>query len=215
MSTLDEISAYPLAWPLDRPRSKYRSTAKFQVRWKDANGYWSTGKLTMAAALDRLRGELGRFGAVRIVVSSNLPAGRDGLPLANRETPHGGDPGVACYFQLEGDPICLSCDKWDRVADNINAIALHIEAIRGQLRWGVADVRRAFAGFKALPAPAPWWKKLDLPGPLADVDAIRARVRELAQVHHPDRGGSHERMAEITSAGQEGILELERQRRAG
>jgi len=208
--SFEDISAFPLSWPIDRPRSKYRTTAKFGVRWKDANGYWSHGRVTMPAALDRLTAELRRFHARSFVVSTNLPAGRGGMPLANRETPADGDPGVAVYFVLEGDPICLSCDKWNRVADNINAIALHIDAIRGQLRWGVADVRRAFAGFKALPAIPPWWKRLELQAPVNDAGAIRARVRELALAHHPDRGGSSARMAEITAAAQEGMAELER-----
>ena len=64
------------------------------------------------------------------------------------------DPGVAVYFQLHDKERVLACDKWDTVADNIAAIAAHIDGIRRQDRYGVGTIDQAFAGYSAL-----HWKK--------------------------------------------------------
>ena len=63
------------------------------------------------------------------------------------------DPGVAVYFQLHDKERVLACDKWDTVADNIAAIAAHIDGIRRQDRYGVGTIDQAFAGYSALPPP--------------------------------------------------------------
>jgi len=54
--------------------------------------------------------------------------------------------------------MCLACDRWDKVQDNIYAIAMTIEPLRGIERWGSGSmVEQAFTGFFALPAPkSPW-----------------------------------------------------------
>jgi len=161
----------------------------------------------VADATARLMAELDRLGARHPVLSTNLALRNDGLPRSGQRMPD--DPGVAVYFHLEGDPHCLPCDRWDRVADNIAAIAKHIEATRGQLRWGVGDVRTAFAGFRALPgrgettvgtgAP-PWWQVLKVPAD-ATLDVARAAYRALAAKYHPDKpGGDAGAMAAINRA---------------
>lgn len=73
------------------------------------------------------------------------------------------DRGAAVYFEMKGKPVSLACDKWNRVEDNIWAIAKHIEALRGQQRWGVGSIEQAFRGYTALPAigessASEWWK---------------------------------------------------------
>jgi hypothetical protein len=92
------------------------------------------------------------------------PLRRDGLPLANHRTPS--DLGVAVYFTYRGRQMCLACDQWDKIQDNIHAIRKTIEAFRGIPRWGTGDMmERAFTGFEELPAPGqqakrPWWQVL-------------------------------------------------------
>ena len=49
--------------------------------------------------------ELRRFGASNIVVSSNVPTGRGGLPLASAKRVD--DAGVAVYFTLKGKERCF------------------------------------------------------------------------------------------------------------
>ena len=73
----------------------------------------------------------------------------------------------------------LACDRWDRPEHNLRAIAKHVEAIRGQERWGVGSVAQAFRGYQALPSRAtgkPWWE-WDRELVTRDANAL-ARVRE-------------------------------------
>ena len=49
--------------------------------------------------------ELRRFGASNIVISSNVPTGRGGLPLASAKRVD--DAGVAVYFTLKGKEPCF------------------------------------------------------------------------------------------------------------
>jgi hypothetical protein len=142
------IEAFPLHWPPGRKRTQFRKRAVFHRRI--AGERWTTKeKLTIADGRDRTKKELGMLGAKRVIISSNLRLKQDGEPMSAQREPD--DPGIAVYFHLNNLPHCLSCDSWDRAADNLAAIAKHVEAMRGQLRWGVADIASMFAGFKALP----------------------------------------------------------------
>lgn len=184
--------AWPLFWPAGQPRTEppKRRRANF--------------KGTIASARDEALGELRRLGARYVVLSSNLPVRRDGLFYADNSAPEPKDPGVAAYFDLGDVQHVIACDHWDRVRDNVKAIAKTIEALRGIERWGSTEImRRAFSAFKALPAGdelrRPWWEVLGV-APGARLDSARAAFRRLAHEHHPDVGGSHERMAELTAA---------------
>lgn len=204
----DVIDAYPLAWPLGRRRTPQedRVRARFSAAGR---------QITVRQALNRVLVELGRLGVGdwNIVVSTNIPTRGNGLPYSDMPEPK--DRGVAVYFRLENgaDRHCMSCDKWDRVADNLAAIAAHVEAVRGQLRWGVGDVAQVFAGFKALPAvamPQPsWWEVLGFVARPQSVDKVLDQHRRLAAHCHPDHGGSTEQMAEINAARDAALRELE------
>jgi hypothetical protein len=154
----------------------------------------------MTAALDGIEGELIRLGAKMPVISTNVQTRLDGRPYANQARP--GDPGVAVYFTLKEKRVVLACDKWNTTPDNLWAIAKHIEALRGQDRWGVGSVEQAFAGYTALnhrTAPSCWEVlKLD---PGASEAAIMDQFRYLAKKTHPDvSGGSHEAFAALSNA---------------
>jgi DnaJ-domain-containing protein 1 len=111
---------------------------------------------------------------------------------------------VAFYFELDGEPHVLACDRWATGPDNIAALAAHIEALRGQERWGVADIRQAFAGHVALPAPEQWWQVLGVT-PDATPGQIDAAWRERMANAHPDRaGGSNNAAARLNHARDEG-----------
>lgn len=74
------------------------------------------------------------MGGSHLVISTNIELRRDGLPHAGRREPS--DKGVAVYFDYRRRPICFACDRWDRIGDNIYAIAKTIDALRGIERWG-------------------------------------------------------------------------------
>jgi hypothetical protein len=121
------------------------------MKWADGrvSSWKSKVGATVAQGVKRLDDELSRLDARNVVISTNLRVRLDSLPASGQREPD--DPGVAVYFTLDGKRRCLPCDRWDRVADNMIAIAKFIDAMRGQLRWGVGDVGAIFEGFKALP----------------------------------------------------------------
>lgn len=175
--------AYPLSWPEGWPRTKYRQSSKFRT--------------TLAGALNNVQNELGRLGAKNIVLSSNVTLGN------NRPA----DPGIAAYFVRDGRQLCIPCDAWNKVEDNLQAIAKTIEALRGIERWGAKHmVDAAFSGFAALPPPSQqvtdqrWHAVLGV-SPDATAAQVEAAYRDLARRYHPDitqDGG--QRMAAINAA---------------
>jgi hypothetical protein len=195
--------AFPLQWPAGWPRAKRRERAKFNQ--KVSNGrYDETKAVSVAVARDRLQRELDLLRASYPTLSTNVELRLDGQPRSDRRDPD--DPGVAVYFRFQGKDMALACDKWDRVADNIVAIAKHIEALRGMDRWGVGTAAQAFAGYEALPAPEQWWQVLGV-SPAATLDDIRLAYRKLALGAHPDQGGSNAAMARLNAARDAGLKE--------
>ena len=185
--------AYPLQWPVGWPRTKTRTTARFGQ--KDARGWHR--QATIATARERLQGQLDLLRAGNPVLSTNVELRLDGQPRSDRTDP--ADPGVAVYFTLRGKPTTLACDRWDRVADNIVALAKHIEALRGMDRWGVGTADQVFAGYQSLPAPEQWWQVLGIDQG-ATVEVIDAAWRAKARDAHPDRGGTDAAMARLNAA---------------
>lgn len=190
----EEKSKYPLSWPEQWPRTNpsNRAVSRFGVR-------------TVAVAFSFLIAEVKRLAPGQCFMSSNIPRTKqgEGPPLSNYKQPT--DPGVAVYFALNGKPVCLACDKWVHVEDNIWSIAKHIEALRGQDRWGVGTLEQAFRGYMALPGIGQasginWWEVLGVPVN-ADETLIKEAYRLLAKKHHPDmKNGERERWDRIQQA---------------
>ncbi|MGE0383468.1 MAG: J domain-containing protein [Gammaproteobacteria bacterium] len=202
---MSNIQAWPLQWPTGRPRTPARQPARFSKQERRYNGgsSWTTRTdLSIGEAKRRIYAELERFGASQCVISSNLMLNLDGSPRSGQREPD--DPGVAVYFTLKGVQHVMACDKWNRAADNMAAIAKHIDSIRGQLRWGVVDAREAFRGFAALPDPAAFDDWRTVLGFDADttptMEQVDAHYRRLAMMHHPDRGGSTSQFQRINHA---------------
>ncbi len=199
--------AYPLQWPMGRPRTVSRQFGHFSKRSQKPGQSWTTHEnLTIAQAMDRLRDELIRLGASRDwILSSNLTLNRDGSPKSGQRKP--ADPGVALYFKLDGKPICMPCDTYTEVEQNIAALAKHIEATRAIERYGVASLVEMFTGFTALPSPGAakaWWEVLGV-SQHASADEINAAWRQKAKEAHSDLGGSDAAMSEINVARDEGL----------
>lgn len=201
-------TAYPLCWPAGWRRTPpgRRTGAKFGVGSSGMrDGVWrGKQRLEVGDGVDRVRGELKRMGVnlSTVIISSELRLRDDGLPYARQATSHI-DPGVAVYWQDGKHQRCMAVDMYDRVADNLGAIAATIEAMRAIERHGGATILdRAFMGFLALPAPA----AQDLPHEVLGVaeNATRGEIeyayKRLAAQAHPDRGGSTEAMTRINTA---------------
>lgn len=179
--------AYPLSWPQSKKRSTRREKSPFRPP-------------TFAQIRDALMRELNLLGAKSIVLSTNIPLRQDGLPYANTRQPD--DAGVVVYFLYKEKQMCFCCDRWNKIEDNIQAIRHTINALRGIARWGTGDMlQAAFDGFTALPPPRgkEWWDILECirSAPLAEIET---HYKMLARRHHPDAGGSAEKMSEINAA---------------
>ena len=180
--------AYPLYWPEGRKRTD---------AWKRTRSRFNTG---FGAAAKAAYDEVGRLGGRGTIVSTNVPLRRDGLPLASAKRVD--DAGAAIYFTYKDKQMCFACDRWDKVEDNIWAIAKTIEALRGIARWGTGDMlEAAFKGFAALPPPrsSAWHEVLDV-SPDAPLSEIEVAYKRHAKNAHPDNGGSHDEMAKLNDA---------------
>lgn len=184
------INAYPLSWPDGWKRTAYRKAAQFSTKKR---GY-ANRQLTVADGVGRVRDELTRMNISDndLVISTNVALRLDGWPRSDQREP--ADPGVAVYWRSKNDEMrCMAVDRYDRVADNLAAIAATLEAMRAIERHGGAEIlERAYTGFTALPPPIaggePWYVVLDV-----DPESEPWIVKEAYQVerskHHPDKGG--------------------------
>jgi hypothetical protein len=197
----EAIQAYPLQWPIGR-----RRTNSWQrVRAKFAN---AKRPLSIMDGVERVLDELKVLGVTRddVVISSNVPTRLDGFPKSN--VPEPGDPGVAVYWRRAKDtvPRCVAIDTFDRVADNLAAIAKTINCYRMIERYGNAEMmERAFDSLALLPAPESWWQVLGLGGPNATSSEIYGAWRRLISEHHPDAGGDTNQAARINRARDQGL----------
>jgi len=187
-------TAYPLQWPAGEGRTPAhrKQVARFSTHGRE---------LTITVALQRLRDELRKLKATAIVMSTNIPVRRDGLPYSSVREPS--DTGVAIYFRITNTSVVFPCDRWKRVADNLNAVAAHLTAMRAQQRYGVGRQEQAYTGYKALTAadaPKLWYVVLGFESPPVRLASVTEKMHELARKHHPDVGGSAALMAEINVA---------------
>lgn len=200
------INAYPLQWPQGWKRTEgyRRRQAKFTRRGD---------RLSVAVAHNRVMEQLMLFKVDTkndVVVSTNLALRLDGAPRSDQREP--ADPGVAVYWRAkDGGMKTMAIDHYDRVADNIAAIAASLEAMRAIDRHGGAQVlERAFTGFTALPPPRTWRVMLEFgAGENVRVADVEEHYRRLAKRHHPDvPGGSSEAMAHLNRARDEALKEI-------
>jgi hypothetical protein len=188
---------YPLAWPSGRPRT---------VKPKEALFRDGGCRLTLTSSRQRLHDQMGmltkngqpwRVGSM--VLSTNIRFTASGSRDRNVSRGEPADAGVAFYFHLDRKPHVLACDRWNTVYDNIGAIAAHIDALRGQERWGVGDLQQAFAGHLALSSPDPWWAVLAVE-PTATIECIKHAYRHAAKSAHPEMGGDRQVWDRLSAA---------------
>lgn len=214
------INAYPLQWPIGwkRTDAQRRREAKFgRARQNNGGSYVAGRALTITESVQRVLTELTRMGVDRqeIVISTNVPVRLDGLPRSGERQPQ--DPGAAVYWRdtWTSAPRVMAIDQYDRVEDNLAAVAATLDAMRAIERHGGAVIlERAFTGFTALPAPGQgakreWWVVLDVDRATVTREGCKVAYRRLASQFHPDKpGGSHDAMTELNAAQDAALLEV-------
>jgi hypothetical protein len=211
------IDSYPLTWPAGWKRiaAHQRTRAKFG---KGIQQYNSEGKptwtrktdLSISQALERVMTELRTMGVElsKVIISTNLELRNDGLPRSGQRAPT--DPGVSVYWNVRGQKHqrCMAIDRYDRVQDNLAAIAATLNAMRAIERHGGAEILdRAFTGFAALPAPEQPWQVLGVSSHASN-DEVKDAYRRLVHEHHPDKGGDEQQMMRINAA-RDALLSIE------
>jgi len=218
----ETIQAYPLQWPAGWRRipAERRKRADFHRReavyrqdtanpGRSVKAYDKKVSLNVADSLGRILAEMSAMGIPRqgVVISTNIPTRLNGLPYSNARVPD--DPGAAVYWKHGKTTRCMAVDRYDRVADNLAAIAATLEAMRAiERHGGAAILDRAFVGFKQLMEPEQWWQVLGL----KTQDATREQIQEAyiakARENHPDiPGGDVTAMARINAARDRGLEE--------
>jgi hypothetical protein len=197
------INAFPLDWPQSWKRTdKFsRKGSPFSTKQR---GY-ANRHLTISDGVSRVLTEFQRMGISEddLIISTNVKPRLDGLPRSGEREPD--DPGVAVYWSSRGREMrCMAVDRYDRVADNLAAIAATLDAMRAIERHGGAEIlERAYTGFTALPPPIasgePWYVVLDV-----DPDSEHWIVEEAYRIerskHHPDHGGDAEKFDRVQKA---------------
>jgi len=203
MST-EAVSRFPLAWPAGWVRTMPGRRTRATFSTKETLDQ----RLTVILGVKRLERELDALGAARPTLSTNVELRLDGRPRSDSEP---SDPGVAVYFGFKGKATVFACDRYTRVADNIAAIAAHIDALRRIQRYGVGSIEQALAGYKALPADsaADWRSVFGFKaGSSPTREQIETTFRTMAQGRHPDHGGSDDAMQHINRAREFAVAEM-------
>jgi hypothetical protein len=179
------IEAFPLHWPQGYPVTEKRLESNF--------------KSTLATARDGILNEIkllsGPDQAKKAIISTNMTVNKEGLLTGSGVMAYP-NPGAAVYFTYQGEDKVIACDAWKYLHDNLRAVQLTIQAMRGLDRWKCTQIlSRAMSDMKALPMQAgpdtgiTWWQILQVQ-PSASKDEIKEAYKRLAQYYHPDKPGT-------------------------
>jgi hypothetical protein len=204
------LTRYPLCWPAGWRRSISRTRAQFndgRMATEPGQGWARLREVSITVGTQRVLKQLKLFRVAEsdVLISSDVQLRADGFPRGDRGVPR--DPGVAVYWKRGKETQrCMAIDRYDRVGDNLAAIAATLEALRAIERHGGGMIiDRAFTGFKALAAPEQWWTILGVKSD-ATLEQIETAFRRKASAAHPDKpGGSSGEMSRLNWAREEGL----------
>jgi hypothetical protein len=165
---LDEVAESRLTWPDGRPRAAQRVKSPFKNR-------------EAASETRAIEIELERWGIRRFIVSRN------------HQRIFAGDPAAATWWtDRKGELRVLACDRYVKLADNLHAIRLTLEALRAVERWGAYTAEQAAEGARPLALPPPEVARaVDWRSVLGYVSAL-ANDKQLVLCEHAYRALSRE-----------------------
>jgi len=192
---------------------KYRIESLDNWPHKDSRRRYGQFRMTFDQSLTLVRREAGLLGVddddplVLRLVCEPRHVRKDGML---RQDAWIGHPGVILHLDTADGPLEFATDRYEAWRDNVHAIGLSLQALRGVDRWGVTHGAQ-YAGFRALPAgtgaagnpqQAIRWmhdRLRDL-GVYESMTSPGLIYRELAKRLHPDRGGSAEDWERLQNA---------------
>lgn len=164
----------------------------------------------------QLAAEVDRQGGRRVVIQLALDFGqirRDGLPYADALPSH---PGVIVAYDGKRGPVSMPCDAFEHWNDNLRAIVLTLEHLRGIDRYGVATSGEQYRGWTALPPGPDQARSMTLDEAAAvlnefapfvgldwirgDREAFKTALRAARIKTHPDQGGREEDSKRVAKA---------------
>lgn len=173
MSDNETNRSFPLHWPDGYPRTNNPKRARFDD--------WTVNQVRK-----ELEHEIKLFGGKNLIISSNLELKLDGAPRSGQRQPQ--DTGVAIYFTRKGVDFAMPEDLYTTVQDNLRALVLTLEFLRGiERHGGVHLVERAFKGFIRLADPlARKWHEILGVSEDSDQETVAKKFKILAMQYHPD-----------------------------
>ena len=167
--TFAKKSSYPLEWPGHIPRTSRPQDSRFNTTLYQA-------LLNVEKSLELLAKDSGKK-VSHVKLTSNVTL--DDKP---------DDGGVAVYFKWNEADFCIPVDRYNKPADNLQAIHHIVEADRTKLRHGgVAFVMAEKRGQTLMlesPDNIDWRRILGAPEPTQE--GIKKAYRKLAKQWHPD-----------------------------
>lgn len=181
------------------------------------------GARKASAVFKELQREIRLLGADTAVVETfhrEKDLRQDGMLRAGAALPSA--PGVVVFVenQITG-PLRFACDRYAFWLDNLRAVTLTLEALRGIDRWGVAKSKEQYKGWAALPGvphptetppceDSPQEKAAKRLLDLADCPIMRETIDQVLnderkarsvynqamKKHHPDVGGDRYKFEE-------------------
>lgn len=190
--TFAQKSEFPLRWPAHIPRTKKPESSRFSTTLFQALG-------NVEKSLQMMAKDSGKQ-VTDIKLSSNVTL------VQNPD-----DGGVAVYFRWNDADFCIPVDRYNKPAENLQAIHHIIEADRTKIRHGgIAFVMAEKRGQTLLledGSDKHWSEVLGIEK-TASIDEIANRRRELVKIHHPDRGGNPETFNKIQAAYKQAAKEV-------
>lgn len=153
-----------------------------------------------------LERELRMLSARNIVLQIAFREGafrQDGLPRMDARVEH---PGVILAFESKHGALRVHMDRFRNYADNLRAIALHLENLRHASLYGVGTDGQQYRGWMALPESTGGNSGEEIIRSLAGCGSdvsIKEAYRLAVRKHHPDSGGSRENWDRLENAWRE------------
>ncbi len=169
----------PLIWPAGWKRNDARTEAKFTTGFE--------------IAVEQLVREMRLMDVRTFILSSDVDPEDD----FERVVPD--DPGVVVYFTLEGRMRSVPVDAYTTPQANLKAAADVIAALRVMARHKTVLLDVVMEDEAPAHVSHGWWSTLGVDRN-ASMETIKRARDELALKHHPDRGGTAEKMRVIQDA---------------